>query len=236
MPLVWPAQSPQALPPTRRCSLPLTASVPLEDVGNHCSQWLGFIWERGAGRGACLWGQAFFMPVSAPRGAPEAPSPQGQGCFLRHGPGSRLGMRGPGPGGPSWQLTASPVPSAELLPHLGGLQLQGHEAAFPAEVRVPQLGRGQGVRPPSTDRPPPVSPGPPCWLLWPSWTPSRKWPTWPPTPEVGRARGRRLGLHAERRSGCEPKRTRAQSRDLGSCSLVERALWRASLASPSRSG
>jgi hypothetical protein len=41
-------------------------------------------------------------------------------------------------------LTSSFASLAELLHDLGGLQLQGHETTFPAEVRLrmPQLGRG----------------------------------------------------------------------------------------------
>lgn len=82
-----------------------------------------------------------------------------------------------------------PISSAELLPHLGGLQLQGHEAALPAKVRLlraPWLGRGGGSEDTSPQALTVHLPGPLCWLLWPSWMPSRKWPTWPPTPEVGR--------------------------------------------------
>lgn len=59
-------------------------------------------------------------------------------------------MRGAQPSGALWPMDGVslplPVSSAELLPHLGGLQLQGHKAAFPAEVRLwraSQLGRGR---------------------------------------------------------------------------------------------
>lgn len=109
--------------------------------------------------------------------------------------------REPSPGGALQASSVSllSVSSAELLPHLGGLQLQGHEAAFPAEVRllrVPPLGRGraEGRTPHPHTVPLSLSPGPLCWLLWPSWMPSRKWQTWPPTPEVGRGRGWRVGM------------------------------------------
>uniref|UniRef100_A0A8B9BDP9 MTSS I-BAR domain containing 2 n=1 Tax=Anser brachyrhynchus TaxID=132585 RepID=A0A8B9BDP9_9AVES len=87
-------------------------------------------------------------------------------------------------------LTAT-SPLAELLPHLGGLQLEGHQAALPAQVSGQQGDNGGGTVPdlsPPNQGVTPVSlppPGPQCWPRSPSWTPSRKWPTWPPTPEVG---------------------------------------------------
>lgn len=91
-------------------------------------------------KGACSQDQDFLMlhgSVPGPLSSQRAREPpQGQGCSLRNCPRS------------GWSpaalcLTSSPISSAELLPHLGGLQLQGHEAAFPAEVRLlgaPQLG------------------------------------------------------------------------------------------------
>ena len=133
----------------------------------------------------------------------EPPSPRGRAA-LRSCLESDRGLWGAGPMEPPalWSLTASPISLAELLPHLGGLQLQGHEAAFPAEVRLLRVppsregtvgggGRGEDTSPETISLS--IPPGPLCWLLWPSWTPSRKWLTWPPTPEVGRGRGWRLG-------------------------------------------
>lgn len=173
------------------------------------------------------------------QGAREPPSPQGQAGCLRNCPESGQRHAGsPAQWNPaaSWSLTSSPISLAELLPHLGGLQLQGHEAAFPAEVRLlraPQLGRGwaEGRTPHHRPTIPlSISPGPLCWLLWPSWMPSRKWPTWPPTPEVGRGRGWRLGRPQVRFGGRKgpmeygPGRGRqAQSQDLEFCSRMKGA-------------
>lgn len=173
------------------------------------------------------------------QGAREPPSPQGQAGCLRNCPESGQRHAGsPAQWNPaaSWSLTSSPISLAELLPHLGGLQLQGHEAAFPAEVRLlraPQLGRGwaEGRTPHHRPTIPlSISPGPLCWLLWPSWMPSRKWPTWPPTPEVGRGRGWRLGRPQVRFGGrkgpveYDPGRGRqAQSQDLEFCSRMKGA-------------
>lgn len=42
--------------------------------------------------------------------------------------------------------------------------------------------------------------GPPYWLQWLSWRPSREWQTWPPTPEVRRCMelwGGKMGLEGE---------------------------------------
>lgn len=99
-------------------------------------------------KGACSQDQGFLMlhgSVPGPLSSQRAQEPpQGQGCSPRNCPGSEWSPAAP-------CLTSSPISSAELLPHLGGLQLQGHEAAFPAEVRllgVPQLGgRAEGSAP-----------------------------------------------------------------------------------------
>jgi len=51
-------------------------------------------------------------------------------------PGERV-LRGEG-----LRLSLSPSLLAELLPHLGGLQLEGHQAALPAQVSGGGTGRG----------------------------------------------------------------------------------------------
>lgn len=233
----------------------MTVHSPLrEDVGRHC-------------REARVPGREHYANVPVPRARPSSRpwlypgssvSPEGPGASLPAGAGllshklprvcleaacgysaqvEPCSLRGV-----SLPLTSS-LSSAELLPHLGGLQLQGHEAAFPAEVRllgVPQMERGWVEE--RTPHPQTVllsiSPGPLCWLLWPSWMPSRKWLTWPPTPEVGRGHGWRLGMPQVGLGSWkgwveyEPgKGSQAQSRALEFCSLMKWAFCGESLSS-----
>lgn len=211
------------------------------------SSWQGALCKR-----ACPQGQAFLTPMALswvlclPRGPRSLPPCGGRAAVSQTAQsmfGSSLWVLSPGRAlQPSWSLTSS-LFSAELLPHLGGLQLQGHEAAFPAEVRllrVPQMERGWVEE--RTSHPQTVllsiSPGPLCWLLWPSWMPSRKWLTWPPTPEVGRGHGWRLGMPQVGLGSWkgwveyEPgKGSQAQSRALEFCSLMKWAFCGESLSS-----
>lgn len=90
------------------------------------------------------------------------------------------------------RVSSLPSPLAELLPHLGGFQLEGHQAALPAQVssqgNVTRTLLARSPYPRGDSRAEvgvPLPAGPRCWLQSPSWMPSRKWLIWPPTPEVG---------------------------------------------------
>lgn len=171
------------------------------------------------------------MPVSAPRGARKPPSTGAGAALSDTAQESRPGMRGP-----SWWLTASPVPPQSSYPIWEDFNSKATKLHFPAEVRGAPAGEGMGREAtPPTDRPPPISPGPPCWLLWPSGQPSRKWPTWPPTPS-GEGTRPSLDFASEQLSGCEPKRTWAQSQDLGERAHGGELSGERSLSSLSRTG